>query len=419
VKPPGADVEDALFEQSQRRLRLFLLGDTIAFVLGALTCLALYLVWVHSVFFLIMSLYTFACGGIVAAAYRGPAARGEQERAVTWMCAAVLFASVGGALFTPAIAPVMTLSAQMPAVLALPYVSRRRLRILLPATVASLLAIAVLARVQDVTGIDKRIPTGVANWIVVGVVTGAAGLMLLVAWQSYDTLVHTNAALRATTATLAERAEELAQSRARLVAATDEARRRIERDLHDGAQQQLTTLAVKLDLAHHALSDHPETDRVIGRIRADLRGAIAQVRSLAHGIYPPLLAGGGLAEALPEAVAHASVPTHADIGRLPRYHPDVESAVYFCCLEALTNAAKHAGPGATASVHARGDGDSLTVTIADTGAGFELVDSVVGGGLSNMVDRVAVVGGSVRVESSAGAGTRVTIEIPRPAPRPA
>ena len=403
----------------QRRLNLFLIGDAIAFVLGGLLCLLLYLEWVHSGFFLIQAGYTAAFGVVVAGALV-PARDGRWEQAVTVLCASNWLAAIGGAWLTPEIGPVMTLAAQMPVLFALPYVSRTRLRVLLGFTVISLVAVGVLTRVQDMTGIDKRIPDSIATGMLVGVVSGMALIMLAIAWQSYSALSQVNDALRSTSSSLADQTVELAQSRARVVAATDEARRRIERDLHDGAQQQLATLAVKLDLAGRALSEHPRTAAVVGELTDQLRAAIGQVRDLAHGIYPPLLAGGGLTEALPEAVAHAALPCSADLGAMPRYHADVEAAVYFCCLEALTNAAKHAGPGASISLCARGDQERIHVTVTDTGTGFLPAAMPEGTGLSNMRDRVAIIGGTVTIDSEPGRGTRVTVDVPRPAaPAPA
>ena len=399
----------------QRRLNLFLIGDAIAFGLGALLCLLLYLEWVHSGYFLIQAGYT-AAGGVVCVGALVPARDGRWERAVTALCAANWLASIGGAWLTPEIGPVVALAAQMPVLFALPYVSRARLRVLLGLTVISLVAVGVLSRVQDVTGIDKRIPDSIATGMLVGVVSGMALIMLTIAWQSYSALSQVNDALRTTSASLADQTVELAQSRARVVAATDEARRRIERDLHDGAQQQLATLAVKLNLAGRSLAEHPRTAVVVGELTDQLRAAIGQVRDLAHGIYPPLLASGGLTEALREAVAHAALPCTADIGVMPRYHPDVEAATYFCCLEALTNAAKHAGPGATISLCARGDAERIQVTVSDTGAGFAPTTMVNGVGLSNMRDRLAIIGGTLEFESQPGAGTRVRLDIPHPSP---
>jgi signal transduction histidine kinase len=211
--------------------------------------------------------------------------------------------------------------------------------------------------------------------------------------------------------------DELRASRARVVASGDAQRRRIERDLHDGAQQHLVALAVKLRLATDALAegDTEDTATLLEEIRTDLTGTIGELRSLAHGIYPPLLASGGLAEALPAAAARSVLP--ASVGACPpgRYPQEIETAVYFCCLEALQNAAKHAGPGASVRIDAAEDGGWLTFSVVDDGRGFA-DGGRAGQGLTNMTDRVGAVGGTVEITSTPGAGTRVSGRLPLGAP---
>jgi signal transduction histidine kinase len=207
--------------------------------------------------------------------------------------------------------------------------------------------------------------------------------------------------------------EELRASRARVVASGDAQRRRIERDLHDGAQQRLVALAVKLRLASDALAegDVDDTSGLLDEIRTDLTDTIAELRSLAHGIYPPLLASGGLVEALPAAAARSVVPATVVSCPRGRYPQAVETAVYFCCLEALQNAAKHAGPGASVRIDAAEHGGWLTFSVADDGVGF-VADGRAGQGLVNMTDRVGAVGGTVEVVSAPGRGTRVSARLP-------
>ena len=160
-----------------------------------------------------------------------------------------------------------------------------------------------------------------------------------------------DAALQASLDELQQRNEELQHSRARIVAAGDAERRRLERNLHDGAQQHLVALAVKLRLAQDAVEDDPaDAVAMIDEIKGDVRVAIGELRSLAHGIFPPLLVSGGLAEALPAAATRATLATTVDTAGIRRYSGDVEAAVYFCVLEALQNAGKHAGPAATVAV---------------------------------------------------------------------
>jgi signal transduction histidine kinase len=224
--------------------------------------------------------------------------------------------------------------------------------------------------------------------------------------------VQLDSALEASLEELRRQADELRASRARIVAATDAERRRIERDLHDGAQQHLVALAVNLRIARQLNeSGSPEVNELLEQLRRDLREAIQQLRDFAHGIYPPLLMDGGLGQALTAAAARAPVPTRvqAEVGRYPQ---EVESAVYFCCLEALQNAGKYAGEGAQATVRVHEEDGRLVFEVSDDGQGFELSRKGVGAGFTNMNDRLGAIGGDLRVESAPGAGTKLTGTVP-------
>jgi signal transduction histidine kinase len=206
---------------------------------------------------------------------------------------------------------------------------------------------------------------------------------------------------------------ELRESRARVVAAADAERRRIERDLHDGAQQDLVALAVNLQLARQlAHSDPAAVPALLGEIAADARRALEEVRDLAHGIYPSLLLDRGLAEALRAAAAAAGLPARVEAVHLERYAPDIEATVYFCCLEALRNAARHAGPGARATVRAWHEDDALRFEVVDDGAGFDPGEQPIGTGVTGMHDRVGAQGGELAITSHAGRGVRIAGTIP-------
>jgi signal transduction histidine kinase len=206
--------------------------------------------------------------------------------------------------------------------------------------------------------------------------------------------------------------EELRASRVRLVSTADAERRRIERNLHDGAQQHLVALAVNLRLAADEIAEDPtRAADVFAGLGADVREAINELRSLAHGIYPPLLMDAGLVEALRVSAQRSpsSVTVHADGVR--RYATETEAAVYFCCMEALQNAAKHA-PGAAVRVALSDDGAFLRFAVDDDGPG--IADDAVqhGHGLGNMVDRVVAVGGALAAGRSASGGTRIEGRVP-------
>jgi len=225
--------------------------------------------------------------------------------------------------------------------------------------------------------------------------------------------VRLDSALQASLDEVRRKAEELQASRARIVAAADAERRRIERNLHDGAQQRLVALAVKLRLASRFVDTEPEQTRsMLDELRDELKDAVEELRSLAHGIYPPLLMDQGLAAALGSAARRATIPTRVEAGSLGRYPSEMEAAAYFCCLEALQNSMKHAGPAATVIVRVWEEAGALRFAVTDDGAGFDPAAKGAGSGFVNMRDRLGAIGGSLRVESSPGAGTSVLGVLP-------
>ncbi|TDC47987.1 sensor histidine kinase [Jiangella ureilytica] len=228
--------------------------------------------------------------------------------------------------------------------------------------------------------------------------------------------VRLDSALQASLEELRRRNAELQASRARIVSAADASRREIERNLHDGAQQHLVALAVKLGLARRLAEG--DAAALLDELRTDVQETLTELRDLAHGIYPPLLREHGLGEALRNAANRAPVPTRVEAGTDRRYPPEAEAAVYFCCLEALQNAGKHAGPGASATVRVRGDGDGVQFEVADDGAGFDPAAVGESHGFVNMRDRLGAFGGELTVDSTPGAGTTVRGTLPAAALAP-
>jgi signal transduction histidine kinase len=228
--------------------------------------------------------------------------------------------------------------------------------------------------------------------------------------------VQLDTALQASLDELQVRNDELQQSRARIVAAGDAERRKLERNLHDGAQQHLVALAVKLRLTRDAVEDDPDDAiAMIDEIKGNVQDAIQELRALAHGIFPPLLMSGGLNQALPAAAARAALSTTVDTTGIGRYSGEVEAAVYFCVLEAMQNAGKHAGADAIVRVTVAERDGTLTFSVIDDGAGFEVVGSgAAGHGFVNMADRLGAFGGTVDVRSAPGAGTTVRGTLPLP-----
>lgn len=224
--------------------------------------------------------------------------------------------------------------------------------------------------------------------------------------------VQLDSALQASLDEVRRQAGELQASRARIVAAGDEQRRKIERDLHDGAQQHLVALNVKVGLARQVLAEDPEAAaELLTQLSSDVKDTLQELRNLAHGIYPPLLRDAGITSALQAAAARNALPTSVDAGEVGRFPAEVEAAVYFCCLEAFQNAGKYAGAGATIGARVWCDDGLLRFEVVDDGVGFEL-DATKGAGFVNMNDRLGAMGGSVRVESAPGKGTIVRGAVP-------
>jgi signal transduction histidine kinase len=222
-------------------------------------------------------------------------------------------------------------------------------------------------------------------------------------------LVLKNAGLREQ---LLARLEEIRASRQRLVAAQDSERRRIERDIHDGAQQQLVALAIKLSITESLIGTDTEGEReLLAELRQDAAGAVEDLRDLARGIYPPLLATRGLAAALEAQARKAAVPTAVTADGVGRYPQEVEAAVYFCVLEALQNVAKYAG-ASRAGVRLAASGHELRFEVTDDGAGFDPQARGYGTGLQGMADRLHAHGGTLDVRSAPGAGTTVAGRLP-------
>jgi signal transduction histidine kinase len=206
--------------------------------------------------------------------------------------------------------------------------------------------------------------------------------------------------------------EELRASRQRLVAAQDEERRRIERNIHDGAQQQLVALTVQLRLLEQLIErDPPAAKATAARLQEDTSNAIEDLRDLARGIYPPLLADKGIAAALEAQARKSPVPTIVSPDGVGRFDQDVEATAYFCVLEAMQNVAKYAGAAAITVTLAHRNGH-LTFEVNDDGKGFDPSRTNYGTGLQGMADRLAALGGEIDVVSAPGAGTSIRGTLP-------
>ena len=206
--------------------------------------------------------------------------------------------------------------------------------------------------------------------------------------------------------------EELRESRRRIVATQDERAKKLERNIHDGAQQQLVALTVKARLARQlAARDVAKTEEILAQIEQDTQHALEDLRDLARGIYPPLLADKGLPAALAAQARKVPIPTRVATDGVGRLDPEIEATIYFCTLEALQNVTKYAR-ASTVDVSLRQDDGVVEFTVTDDGRGFDAGSTNLGTGLQGMADRVEAAGGTMEIESTVGSGTTVRGRIP-------
>ena len=207
---------------------------------------------------------------------------------------------------------------------------------------------------------------------------------------------------------------ELRASRARTAEAGHAERRRIERDLHDSAQQRLVALGIHLELERQKLK-HEEEREALERLGDEVEAVIAELREVAHGVHPHTLAYAGVGPALKEVAARSATGVTV-VDALPRQSAALETAIYFCCVECLQNAAKHAGAGAHVIITLGQERGRVCFSVEDDGAGFDPATVPPGAGLTNLADRLAAAGGTLRIDSRPGRGTRIEGDLPA-APR--
>ncbi len=319
------------------------------------------------------------------------------------------------AALLPFLWPVMVLTAMMPLLLATPYLASRPLIVLTAsaALVGGLVAITGLLR--DDAGVLNDIEDVYELVLVTGALIGHMVPMALIVRQQKQ--IQSMALEEAERLNDELRASEtaLAASRRRIVEAGDLERSRIERDLHDGAQQRMIAVRLRLGLLAGEL-DEPVHATQAEQLVVELGAALDELRELAHGIHPPVLETEGLGQALAAVVRRSPSRIELDARGVGRYDRSIESAVYFTVLEGLSNVAKHA-PEANVRVVLREsiDGDdagALTVEVVDDGHGFTVVEPVTSRGLLNMTDRIRAVGGTLDLDAEPGRGVRLTALLP-------
>ena len=204
---------------------------------------------------------------------------------------------------------------------------------------------------------------------------------------------------------------ELQQTRVRLLDASDRERLRVQRDLHDSAQQRLISVRIRLGLLASAAASADERER-LEQLGQELDDALADIRSVTRAGSPELLARFGVPSCLRSAASTSPVPVRIEAVGFGRLDPQIEQSVYYCCLEALQNVIKHAGPNAVARIRLRRTSDNVTFEVEDSGRGFDPARVERGEGLTNLTDRLAVMRGRLSIDSRPGMGTRIFGEIP-------
>ena len=385
------------FPRSRRpaRLRAYLRLGLVA-VWSSIVVLGLLQVLLGPLHPITVGLYALVAYGVLLVAAEVLAAREHIAAAAAVTTLATWVTALAIVWVTPFLAPVGLLALLLPLVMVADLLGPRLLTVTIVTTV-------VLSGVLAGIGVARR-PAYEREHPV------TAGTVLLVAVLVTVLVSALVAGLRDYVTRLGDRTRELEESRARLAVAAVEARRSIERDLHDGAQQRLATIAVDLGRASRMFEKDPPAARsIVISLQGQLEAAIRELRDLAHGIYPPLLGERGLVGALPAAARRTTLPCTVDVRSLGRHSPSVEAAVYFCCTEAIHNADRHSG-GSLITVHARDDegpGRGLQFSVTDDGHGFDLEAIRSTHGLTGMRDRIRAAGGELRIISAPGRGTTV------------
>lgn len=399
-------------EQLVVRLRRLILTDVAISLVAALFCLVINVTVVRSPWLTLLTALVATTAGLLAVGLR-PLSRGDRRRALGWIAAANWGIAVAAATIATFSWPLMLQTALLPAVLATSILTGRALAGALLTSTAVAVGVVILGLLQDVTGFSAAVDEWVRDTVLILTAPGLVGLVAMLAWHNSASLQQALAAVVASRAALAEQAEELRRSRARVVEAGDRERRRIERDLHDGAQQRLVGIALGLARAgnHPATAAAPDLAALLETLRRDVRSAHGEIRDLARGVYPPVLTEHGLEAALSEAADHCPVPVRVSFAGVGRQVPAIESALYFSCVEAMQNAAKHAA-ASTVTLRSGRAGREVWVSVGDDGVGFDLRRASRDGGLLTLRDRLGAVGGRVAVVSAPGTGTLVEVRAP-------
>ena len=298
----------------------------------------------------------------------------------------------------------MMLTALLPSVLAASLITGRELGFYVVTSVVVSLAVVLVGLLQDFSGLSEEVPVWVRDSVLIVFTPSLVALVALMVLQNSVRVQGVLAAVTASRSELAEQADELRRSRARVVAATDRERRRIERDLHDGAQQRLIGIGIGLSRAKElCFVDGAAAAVMLDSLRHELRVAHDELRNLAQGVYPPVLTEHGLTAALQSAADRCPLTVTVELDQVGRHHPDVEAALYFCCVEAMQNGVGHA-QARSIKLGCGADASMLWISVTDDGIGFDVATSSGGRGIDNIRDRLGAIGGELEVITEHDAG---------------
>jgi signal transduction histidine kinase len=399
---------------SVARLRSIIVTDTVTTLAAALFMIVVNTAVVRDGYLTILTV-AVAATGLVMASGLPCLRRGRVTAALLRLAIANWGVAVVVALIATFAWPVMIWTALLPTVVAASFIGGRELATYVATSVLVALAVVLVGLLQDFSGFSDRVDEWVRDTILIVTAPGRVAVVALMAWHNSTSMQTMLADVTASRGELAEQANELRRSRARVVAATDRERRRIERDLHDTAQQRLIGIGIGLSRAKALYGTDPAAAAtMLDTLRSELRYAHDELRDLAQGVYPPVLTEHGLEAALHSVADRSSVPVTFDLNGFGRHAPGVEAALYFCSVEAIQNVAKHAA--ATTIVLGGGrDEDEVWLTVADDGRGFDAAVASPGSGIVGIQDRLGSMGGRFAVTSS-GHGTTVRFTVPSTPP---
>lgn len=397
-------------ELGAARLRAIIIVDALTALAATAFILVVYVTTVRNHHLLVAACCVAIAGGVMAAGLR-PLGRGDARLAMRWLALANWTVAVLAATIATFSWPLMMLAALLPCVAAASIVSRRALAGYVATSVLVSFGVVLVGLLQDFSGLSAEVPTGLRDAVLIVFAPTLVALVALMVLQHSLVMDRALTAVNDSSVELRAQADELCCSRTRLVAATDSERRRIERDLHDGAQQRLIAIGIALSRARDLCrSDAGEAARVLEGLRDELRVAHDELRDLAQGVYPPVLTEHGLEAALQSAADRSSLPVAVALRPLGRHPADVEAALYFCCVEALQNAAKHS-QASSVTLACGIDEATMWVSVTDDGTGFG-DEHAAGTGLVNLRDRLGAVGGTLDLAARPGGGTIVRGAVP-------